>query len=835
MKPLSAKKMLKLLRKIDHILCVRLALHEKIPTGFRRYIVRDGRVTFVVENEFELDLSIAFEDPVSQFFFIDLRFTFSPSSPVPDGRLREQLEVRLNHILKTDGLSGCHDFLRDLVLSNKMTVLLKQARVMARSGWIETLRLDLIRRTVVLQYWLNRPWGKSWIEIGVKSGRRKEKGKEPRALDTPFLDLRWLQDKTEIHEPLIEFNTTDLSTESTLRSVVALHISSILEPIYSKIMEGTLYAEGNYFLELQSSTIEPEKCYLEMQITKSSFLTILIEPVSGSMVLKPSSQFTSRMEEELNRQKDRANASPQRVAHTRCVIAQEFLHDRAVGAGWDSLPNLRPRQEDGRLFSKDVLRFAFIRQKYWTPNWVLAMTHSMDGDFWWLIETKGNGTGYSTPRKIESKPIHTVVDETTSWEYFHNLELYSVGLICFLANTEFLQLLGIRRQATKIPPFEKPFRLPKISLRFRPGDLPGRLRQNLLRNTGGETWLSETITLTCEGIDAQNQAVYTAKGSPRNPAKFHTSLAARAEKRVMFNETDGTFVMKFTAPVGQSVIIPLLHRLQHLDRVLSAIETIKVSKFTFTSFSLSRIAVVYEQTEGLRLNINFLYKEPSASVELDTFQAKPPRATLDFDGGNPHKRIQHNLTTLINDPESRNPLDEVLKQLSLTLNLMRVFNELQQRRGPAANTSKLSIISRSGMSHQLCYKNPSCRFAVFPRQHRDAVKWIVKNETTPEEAQSWPDGMADALRTRVFGTSTNDWTGLDSGAAADTNYPGPMLRAVDEVVRSFAAAAGAGHVQKIAAAPLNPAPSNIETGPAATPTSDNAAAGASAAEAISLD
>ena len=823
--------MLKLLQNIDNILCVRLTLHEKIPAAFQRYTVRDGRVTFVVDNEFELDLSIADEDPASQFFFVDLRFTFSPSSSVPDGRLREQLEGRLNHTLRNDGLSGCHNFLHNLVLSNKLTALFKQARAMARGGWIETLRVDLIRRTLVVQYWLNRPDGKSWIEIGVKSGRRKEERNGARAPDTPYLDLHWVQDKNQIQDSMISFDTSDLSMDATLRSVVALHSSNVLEPIYSKIIEGELYANGQYLLELQASTTNPEDCFLEMQITKSSFVTVMVEPASGSVILRPSSQFTTRMEDELNRREDRAKVLPSKIALTRCVVAQDFLQDRSVSAGWTLLPNMRLRQEPGQVFGTEVLRWAFLHKQYWTPNWVLAMTHSMDGDHWWLLKMNRDGPGVAGSYKVESPSIHTVVDESNSSRYFRNLERYASGLICFHTNSEFLQMLGIRRQTVEIPKFDEGFRLPKISLCFQPGDLPGRFRQSFFANTGGQSWLSETVTVTIEEVNDQKQAVYTAKGRPHDPANFLKRLADDEEHRVVF-DAHGSFVMKFTAPVGVPVVVPLLHRLQHLDRVLSAINAIKLSRFTFTSFSLSRIAVVYEQTQGLRLKINFVYKEPSASVELDTYQAKTSRATLEFPGGNPHKRIQHHLTTLINNTEARDSVNEALKQLSMTLNLMRVFNALQQHRESTAVSSELRITNSSGIKHTLHYKRPNCSFTVYAKQHRDAVKWIVQNTTSSSNSQTWPDGLAAALRRDVFAKNTVDWTGLDSGASADTSNPGPMLKAVDEVVRSFATSTTTQKPVGIATAAASARPPALATpGDLAT----TPAAGASAAEAISLD
>ena len=74
---------------------------DTVPPPLNEYQVHDGRVTFSVQGEFELDLSIAEEDVQSQFYFIDIRFLFTPSSPIPKGRFFSELDSQINGILKT--------------------------------------------------------------------------------------------------------------------------------------------------------------------------------------------------------------------------------------------------------------------------------------------------------------------------------------------------------------------------------------------------------------------------------------------------------------------------------------------------------------------------------------------------------------------------------------------------------------------------------------------------------------------------------------------------------------------------------------------------------------
>ena len=67
----------------------------------RHWTVASGRVTFTVPEEFELDLSLANEDPSSQLYFIDLRLLFSPTSDLPETYFRGYLESEINKVLAT--------------------------------------------------------------------------------------------------------------------------------------------------------------------------------------------------------------------------------------------------------------------------------------------------------------------------------------------------------------------------------------------------------------------------------------------------------------------------------------------------------------------------------------------------------------------------------------------------------------------------------------------------------------------------------------------------------------------------------------------------------------
>ncbi|KAF3922022.1 hypothetical protein ABW20_dc0106100 [Dactylellina cionopaga] len=190
-KPLTSKQILKTFNNINTLLHLRFNLHEIPPSYFNNYEIRSGRVTFTSPHEFELDMSIADEDHNSQLYFIDLRLIFKPAlKTLPMDRLRGELEGRGNEILKHKGLVGIYDFLHDFVMTHKIAILRRQFIEMAQGKWSDTLYITMIKRTLVVQYWLGKLGAKNWIEVGIRKGN-SEQG------IPSLLSLRWMRDARE--------------------------------------------------------------------------------------------------------------------------------------------------------------------------------------------------------------------------------------------------------------------------------------------------------------------------------------------------------------------------------------------------------------------------------------------------------------------------------------------------------------------------------------------------------------------------------------------------------------------------------------------------------------
>jgi mediator of RNA polymerase II transcription subunit 14 len=368
--------------------------YDSIPLQFRDYTIKDGRVTFKVAGEFEVDLTVADENPESQFWFIDLRFLFNPSLSVLNPRLRNPIEYRVNEILKQDGLGGCYKYLHEMILTHKISEFKRQAFDLARGKWAETLKVEALNRALSIQYWVDRfpadrfsKGSKSWIILGVHSGRRKDGRPDPKA--TSRLSIRWFRDAKEVKDVDISFDVINISTESLIRTVIAKHVSHIMTGLCENMRAKPLYANRELALALSISPTQPTESELKIQLTSKQLLSIKIEPVTGRFVLSPASRIITALETLLNIQ----CPSPATEGHVfldklRYALIAEDYTSRGMTMGWIRNPNpgikldlLKER------IHKDTVQVLWFRRHGWVKDWHLAVSLGMFGEHWQLFET----------------------------------------------------------------------------------------------------------------------------------------------------------------------------------------------------------------------------------------------------------------------------------------------------------------------------------------------------------------------------------------------------------------------------------------------------------------
>jgi mediator of RNA polymerase II transcription subunit 14 len=824
-KKIKPKHMLKTLRLINNILCARMTLHETLPSRFHTYRVHDGRVTFSVASEFEADLSIADDDPTSQFFFVDFRFTFEPCTNTFDGRLLDNIADRANDVLKHTGLAGFYDFLHDLTLSYKINILYRQAQELGRGRWSEDLRIELIHRTLVVQYWTNRPGGKSWIEIGIKSERRKQDTSSNEKVAD--LDVRWIRDSKPVDDVDIELDAQVLSVEDILHQVTALHASHILDSIYSNLLKRPLYGQGQLSLELSTSFFDPQECKLELQFPKSKQVVFTLEAVSGAAVLKPASARFGRAESELGRSKNLVDDAAQKILQLRCLTAEQDLSSTAASVGWEILRAFRPSPADLKaLFNGRGSKHIFLRWTSWEPGFMLAMTQGLDDDRYWLVHTENLKPLVNSP--LVATPLgtcNTSFKSDTPYDDLSMLANYSSGYITLKANASYLETLSIRKFLPPIPPFSPDYKLPNLSFEFQSAKLRQALEEgsrptdgtkDLLRldclNAPSETWIRETISVSFSGLHPDNQeAIVIAKGHSDAPVDVLRYIKACAsDATIKLYPLTGDFSIQLMSPVGKPIIDQLIDRLFQLETLLACVTIIKRHKsLTIQSISTRHTSFIYHKSPPADLEAIIHFATSAMPLQLEFI----PKQL------NPHTRIAARLTHHLTKQSQllQSNLSTFIPLLAFSLPLLTFFDELQSQQDlpspqHAATRShfppSVHILVRDPKMYGIQYFGPStvadpgsgasnppstmlARFEIFPTEHKTGVIWILRPAI--EEYESYTrksfcsQELKDRLRTEVFGRRDPDqgWQGLDTGASCPIDRPERLLRKVDEVIRAW--------------------------------------------------
>ncbi|KAL4785824.1 mediator of RNA polymerase II transcription subunit 14 [Aspergillus varians] len=802
--PLTPKSTLKKLRRINRIISARLALHEDIPLAFQAYRIHDGRVTFMVPGEFELDLSIGEENAASQFFFVDIRFLFKPSPSVPAGRMFSELDLKVNDTLRIGGLPGCYDWLHSLVLTNKINVLTRQASDLTRSLWSNTLRIELLHRTLVLQYWASKPGTKNWLEIGIRRGVRENSTNVQHA---PFLGLRWMRDGQEVSSEDIEFDAENLSVECLLRSVVALHISHILSSAFRKLSEKLLYSNGSLSLRAHLAKAEPGHCQLDVQLTASRRLRVAIEPMSGTIILAATPNTLERVDTDRNADRPTIDDIVSRIGRLRCAAAIEEVESQVKMLGFESISPRNANIDARRVFPANVLRFSFFWNRLWERTWLLAATSSMDGDNWWVVQT----------RSVEPRTVNRSFDATartnstvcsaqvicnrllpvqqTGYSSLADLGHCLSGFLAIYANARFL---GDLHFVKILPPLEQlkigsGLQVPDLNIEYESSKLPHALRIALPPGLRKKAFIKSTLRLAFHGVDRhRNVAIMVAYGKLSTPFQAFDDLLPKDDRSLVFQKTGTGFALRLLASPGYPIIVTLLENLQRLECVLSIYEILRQKKMDTRSLSLSRIGFAYGPDKDLfaQLDIGASQSQPSTEIDPVKLASRTDplfhlRLDIRFDHSNPHRRIQGPLASSLNCLTTDAGLDTLAELLSFTLPLMRALNRLMAN--PTHNEPlKVSVTVRNAKSFMIHYPLERCRFQIVAHQHQSQPVWVLKDALSPQSG-SGGNPFRDKLQESLYNSKGAGWRGLGNGAVAKPDHVGNLLDELDECLASIRA------------------------------------------------
>ncbi|KAF2257556.1 MED14-domain-containing protein [Lojkania enalia] len=775
--PMTAKNALALIRYLNTSLSIRLNVHENLPSHLRNWRINSGKVTFVVESEFELDLLSFTEDTSDQWHFIDLRLLFSPAPSIPtDARFLRLLKPRLDWILNQSqaGLCECYDFLHNFILTHKIATLKSQAYDLLQAGWAGSLKVEPVHRSLVIQYWTDRPGKKSWIEIGLSSNKPKNGKPSWRGPPVSSITVRWFRQGMEVKDIDLKFDWKNLSMEQMLKRVMALHVSFLLQIAREKI-------SPKMTVKSSLSETEPWKCALEISLgTAENAIDVRVEPTTGRYSLRPLTPFSARAEHDLNSSKE-----PTPLGAIVTLLLSRNLHDlvyrHAQQLGW------RPVNKYGlrldvvkKAVQLDVLQYQLYRPHGW-KKWTLAAIVDHSGESWWIVElgTTGANIEYAELMKSDTQHQKLINRDTLSGivrlavqqiSFCVTIREFQARNIPFGFNSE-VSLSAIARPAVRTQSA-----LWGWVLRLSTTDL-------LVSRAKEHQWLGPGLCVTFHGFRSNYCNVWHVVSGTmvRSVARNMQKLMSGSQQDHFTFSENGTFAILLSTPFGEPIVDQLTARLREIDRLRSFASTLQRRKMLLKSSSLGRVEFQYS-------------KQCTATVNF----SDEKNITLNLNANNPHHRIHIFLTEIINGQspkppslplEDDNALDRFCSALLMTRPILYCLDELEREN--LNTTINPSIHVHDFGKYRIQYRNPLCSFDVRLKPKDNKVFWHIEDNErrplndrpTPERTPNLhrPESLKIALNT-LYKSSGNCWYGLRASILAEVDGVPDALRALHKTV-----------------------------------------------------
>ncbi|KXS98391.1 hypothetical protein AC578_4640 [Pseudocercospora eumusae] len=751
-KRLSAKQLLKTLKGMNVALIERLNLHEDLPPYFNDFSVANGRATFRVPDEFEVDVSVADEDPSTPFYFIDIRFLFAPTPSLSDDGLRMHLEERVNAALASSGLQGCYDFLHRYVLAHKINALRAQASKLLRDKWFDCLQPEMHRQVFTLQYWRGQRAAKSWIELGISSG--KQKGAKSRRPPTPRNSFRWFRQGQEVKDHNIDIDWQNLDLASTLASVTAKHTQWLLHSIKERfdILAGQ---NSQVDAQLKTSDTDPDDCQLAFSLAGlPKPIVTRFEPITGRISVSPPNRNAQQAEKFIN---GTANADAGRaLAEVLARSVQDRLIPMADAAGWTSVDQSRivvPPATKAMLGADAIRRSLYKCSQGWGDAWALYVHFGLEGEKWFVVRIQ-ESIEQGRPVRFMSTARRLNLPSTLA-----NLTQASLRHIQEVAEAEvsfavLIQELNDSRLEYRI---ESTSSLTKRGADSEPG-LAIYFSMNTPTKPSGSkasllpfklaSWIRlipSTLTNVEDGVaEVRHDVRFTVDPSKFQHLSEHLTNSTR-KSDIAMNDS-GALGLKVNVPFGKPYFAMIQRRLTHCDRLNYYLELLKQFGYRCTDVGLDVLSFVYSDVHDL-----------AAQITFDKNAAQSAKLKLSPINSNPHQRIRVALEKSYNRAKNRG-LTQLAWDLRVTLPLLRLFDKLESAESSGESAS---VYTRDVHRYTLTYKAPlpACSFAISVQRGQSQIPGPtgVQFRCKPEAALG-DDALSHALREFSKGDG-HEWFG----------------------------------------------------------------------------
>ncbi|KAK0901966.1 mediator complex subunit [Friedmanniomyces endolithicus] len=793
-KRLTAKQLLKTLKSMNVTLATRLNLHEELPPHMNDFSIADGRATFTVPGEFEVDLSVADEETTSPFYFIDFRFLFSPSSNALNEQIRAHLEFQTNRALASKSLQGCYDFLHNFVLTHKINVLRSQGAELIREEWFDCIKVENMRRNLVVQYWASMPGPKSWIEIGISSGKKRTAGTVKSRNATPRLCVRWFRKGQEVTDEVLNFDWETLSLKKCLMTVIGMHCFGKLGVTRDGLHVLATENAASEVLEVELSSSEvvaPEDCALQLRLpSMKKPLSVRLEPVTGLFSISPATNATMNSERTLN--SDPQVDVARLLASLSCAVVQERIRKQAELLGWQVV---RIPVSAKPICGHGVLQQTIFSVPGWCQQWALAVSCGLGGERWWAVqlsESKPSEPSKAVAKEVNATrelPVKDVLGEKivdASRATLLAIERLAVAEVSYTVLSQQLRSMRIPHQT------EKPVsnvtngtdtRQPSTGAVY----LQFAALMRDVRDKSWEAWATDSVRVSPGGIEDSGEEMNTdgKQALVRHDLRLNLApgkmkhlqqLLSKSRDRDVAMNGHGGLAIRLRTPFGEPFVEHIRTRLRNLECLDRYVTTLQKLHYNLTAVSMAKLSFAYSDIAPVL----------HAQLTFASNGTGPMRLKLGPADSNPHQRIRVMLEQCLLNGTAKEAFQLFAQLLTFTLPTLQALERIERIRG---THQTVTIRVRGAAWYNLSYKAPSpaCAFSIRLRPKRQGNKTVAHWHVEPTKDQT--DGVAIAEELAkglkaLWQTKGKGWVGVGSGAIADTTGIGAVLEALDELVRA---------------------------------------------------
>lgn len=718
---LSSITVLQTLHDLNILLSIRLALTEKLPPEFSHYQIANGRVTFYVENSYQVQLGIADDSVDARFFLIDFQFDYPGAYNLSPGT-RARLETIANNMLPNKGLVSVFDMLLKFTQNAKLSMFYSQLTDLARGLYMGLIlpHFSPEKSLVTVHYWLspNRNTGqtRNMIEIGL----RRDKS----------IGIRWHREGKIVTDHDIEFGQTMLSTEWLLQEIATLHVRHNISSVYAilcnywgssnsssttkslntdrKPAQASLKSAAspkttppatadsttttNSPASTQNSPTEttptneivtlctPEK--LKIKLTGSPYTIYSIDRLTGRTILTNSTKLIASVEAALNEISDKPSYVAELLIRLRHESLQEEICARAKSSGWIVKTNMPFPSELFRTRFPSDTKLAFcMRQPTWPARWFLLVTIGSNSQpRWWITQLVMKEAAWHV---LFSEEVRLNRENGQHYDYrmFEQLSVFTIGHIQTEALCKELDESKIKYKLLQTSGAGQGHGSPVILIN--------------MKSLCEGSWAEETVFLTLT-----NQAgVTTATLQGKTKHQLDLGSMCSPESGITFEAATGVFSLamalpdscrasparlsgKYTVPSGQEgqseFMDQLRSKFSQIERIVSYVNLLKSLNLELREASMRKITFEYgpAMLASITLDPTPDHTQPGHSLS--------ETAVLQLHENSPHQCVEPFLQAMLNN----DGLLSVVWVLQTALPLYVGLQEIMES-AAASNTQQL--------------------------------------------------------------------------------------------------------------------------------------------------